>query len=183
MNRSSRKGFRGSSPAIKRGNSKDEEVPPRMNIFQCFALWARQTEEIMATKSPEPPSVRHEQSFEGTRLAKFSGTRGGRRGGGTRGDFQHHSPPQSRLHPGPVMLDPELHSPLFLCRPEPTPRHQKWQRRRRTSSLPKDPEAVPEQAVVIPEAVPVQPAVVPEAVPVQPAVVGPFRALSCTQRN
>jgi hypothetical protein len=55
-------GFRVSSPATERerrqqrGNSRSEEPEPRMTLFECFALWARQTEEDMAVNSPKPPS-------------------------------------------------------------------------------------------------------------------------------
>jgi len=89
INRSSGMGFCGSSPTTERerkqlmGNSQAGEVPPFMNIFQCFTLWARHTEETMAVNSLEHPSIRHEQSFEGTHLGRFSETRGGHRRGGT----------------------------------------------------------------------------------------------------
>lgn len=62
MQRSSGMGFRVSSPATERerkqqkGNSRSKEPEPRMTLFECFALWAHQTEETMGSTplSPRP---------------------------------------------------------------------------------------------------------------------------------
>ena len=206
MNRSSSSGFRNPSPVYgegrgpQRGGSQVGEEAPRLNIFQCFALWAQQTEEAAAAKASANSSIRNGESFLGTRLAKFSGTRGGCRGGGGRQVPRHRPPPchssdpeppdwsstrssplvpsstrssllvSSSSRSSPLVLSSSKSSPLVSSSTEAAPRHQ-GRRRRRASYLPNAPVVVPVQHAVISEAVPVQRAVVLEAVPVQHAVV------------
>ncbi|XP_039507330.1 uncharacterized protein LOC120462742 [Pimephales promelas] len=134
----------------QRGIAQFGEVLSQMNIFGCFALWAC----ITVVESPEPLSIEHGCLFEGTHLSRFSGVRGARRRGGTRGESRHHSRLRSLFDPGLVMSSSELHSLPIPPRPESTHRHQRRWRRGKTSSLPKCSEAVPHPLDVLPEAQP-----------------------------
>ncbi|XDV25827.1 hypothetical protein PO909_029677 [Leuciscus waleckii] len=59
------------------------------------------------------PTTWDREIFRGTRLVKFRGTRGGRRGGDTRGEHRQHSPVWSFSDHGPARFSPErLSSPV-----------------------------------------------------------------------
>ncbi|XDV14759.1 hypothetical protein PO909_014954 [Leuciscus waleckii] len=136
-----------------------------MNLLQAFAFVARQREEAMTLRFPKDFSSNDGESFRGERLARFSGTRGARRGGSGRGESRTQSLLRSSFDHGSVIHRPEHPSPWVLSRPEPAPR-QEGRRRRKTSSV-----SVP----VVPSPVVPSP-VVP--VPVIPSLVVPVPVVS-----